>query len=96
MKALPRFRDPKAYWDRPVVDDKGFTRIWLHLERGLPKDHWRGVVFSPEDEYLGRTTTPGWPQPQRGDMLTVREDPESDKNFPVVYRIRPAVDSLEH
>jgi hypothetical protein len=92
----PRFADPKHYWSRPIVDDKGF--VWLSIDhvRDLPEGSYRWAVFSPEGEYLGQTTTPGWPQPQRGHLLIRWEDPESGEVFPVVYRIRSMVEGVEY
>jgi hypothetical protein len=79
------------------VDDKGF--VWL---MPLP-DHggfqsgpsWSWLVLSPEGEYLGRTLAPG-SRFHRGHVLTAEEDPDSGEQFPVVYRIRPAVPGLEY
>ncbi len=54
------------------------------------------VVFSAEGEYLGKTTPPGWPQPSHGKLLTMWDDPGAGEEYPVVYRIIPAVPDLEY
>lgn len=92
----PRFTDPKHWWSRPIVDDRGFLWLWLHNARDLPDEADRWVVVSPDGEYLGRTTTPGWAQPHRGYLLTVLEDTTSGERIPTVYRIRPAVEGLTY
>jgi hypothetical protein len=94
----PRYVDPKDYWQGMIVDDNGF--VWLDplpdYGVGVETGTYRFVIFSPEGEHLGQTTTPGWPQPHRGHVLTAEEDPDSGERFPVVYRIRPAVPGLEY
>ena len=93
----PRYVDPKDYWRGMFVDDKGF--VWL---MPLP-DHggfqsgpsWSWLVLSAEGEYLGRTLAPG-SRFHRGHVLASEEDPDSGEQFPVVYRIRPAVPGLEY
>ena len=92
--ANPRYADPKHYWDRPILDDKGFAWILIPEPLVYPRPVHRFVVFSPEGEYLGITTPPEWPQPVRGKLLANWEDPQDGQEYPVVYRIVPIVDGL--
>jgi hypothetical protein len=53
-------------------------------------------VLSPSGEYLGDTTPPSAGTVVRGHLLTIATDPETEESYPVVYRIRPAVEGLEY
>jgi hypothetical protein len=90
----PLYADPKDLWSRLYVDDKGFVWLVPIIEHDRPQE-LPAIVFlvlSPEGEYLGRTTAPGWSV--QGHVLATEEDPDSGERFPVVYRIKPAVPGL--
>lgn len=92
----PRFADPKHYWSRPVVDDKGYLWLWIVDSRDSAADTPRYAVFSPEGEYLGVTQAPAWSQIYNGHLLVRLDDPDTGEVLPTVYRIRPAVDGLTY
>jgi hypothetical protein len=98
------FADAKPYWGIPRVDTYGF--MWLPswsasneiesalAERDETQPFFR--VLSPTGEYLGDTTPPAAGTVERGYLLTSATDPETEERYPVVYRMRPAVEGLEY
>lgn len=92
-RANPRYADPKHYWSRPIIDDRGFLWLLKADVRDPVDPTYRYDIFSPEGEYLGETTPPGPSQPSHGKLLTMWEDPETGEEYPVVYRVVMAADS---
>jgi hypothetical protein len=101
----PLFAAAKPYWGIPRVDTYGF--MWLPsqppvgnsveralAERGETSRFFR--ILSPAGEYLGDTTPPAAGTIERGHLLTSATDPETEERYPVVYRMRPAVEGLEY
>jgi len=90
----------KPYWGTPRVDDRGF--MWV-TESPAPRSSTEPraetlvfLIFSPEGEYLGRTTPPRPGTVSRGHLLTSDVDRATEEMFPVVYQIRPAVEGLSY
>lgn len=99
------FADSKPLWGIPRPDSDGF--LWLGSQppaRGsvgralAEQDDARRFfrVLSPSGEYLGDTRPPSAGTVVRGHLLSIATDPETEELYPVVYRIRPAVEGLEY
>lgn len=93
------YADRKPFWGIPLPDDRGFFMISeepSNRSGGGPPDDFTVLVFSPEGEYLGKTKLPEPGTFSRGHLIAIATDPESEERYPVVYRIRPAVDGLDY
>lgn len=99
------FADDKPFWGTPRADTFGYLWLPSRLPVGglvaerlaeRESERWSFRVLSPEGEYLGDTTPPTVGLMERGYLLATATDPETEESYPVVYRIRPAVDGLEY
>ncbi len=101
-KDVLEWPDHRPFWRSFEVDDQGF--IWLEVYRTFREMQDEGMsplfmVLSPEGEYLGRVRPPSYSGVKvfsNGYLMLIRYDAETGEQFPMVFRIRPAVRGLRY
>ncbi len=95
------FPEYKAMWDLPRFDDAGF--FWLRIPEERPFDVYenqsdRYRVISPQGEYLGDTEWPPVTEAliQRGHILAIVTDPDTNEGIPTVFRVISAAAGLRY
>ncbi len=101
-KEALQIAEVKSSWTSLKVDDYGF--FWLEIpESSVDRREAGGIlwrILSPEGEYLGDTRWPPMIFPRTsvtwGHLAFWDDDEETGEEFPVIYRIRPAVRGLDY
>jgi hypothetical protein len=94
------FPEAKAHWTTVHLDGSGFVWLLMPDLRDFTSGDMSVTyrIVSPDGEYLGLTTVPSgnFRRVERGRLLLIRTDPETDAEELLVFAISPRVAGLQY